>query len=166
MFLQKKIVFLTNQSAVRHFLDRQVPGVIVNTASLAAKVGAPFLAHYSASKFAVGGLTESMRVELAPHNIRVTCVCPALTETEFFAHVTGHAGPRAKSEYLANAKKMPAHKVARKIVATIGKNKGELVFTVGGKFLVLVNAISPRLGDKIMKIYYDDLMKAAERDDT
>ncbi len=48
-------VFLTNQAAARHFLAAGTPGVIVNTASLAAKVGAPFLAHYSASKLCSAG---------------------------------------------------------------------------------------------------------------
>jgi meso-butanediol dehydrogenase/(S,S)-butanediol dehydrogenase/diacetyl reductase len=52
-------VFLTNQVAARHFV-RQSAGVIVNTASLAAKVGAPFLAHYSVSKFAVLGWTQAL----------------------------------------------------------------------------------------------------------
>ena len=51
-------VFLCNQTAVRHFLERKAKGVIVNTASLAAKAGAPWLAHYSASKFAVMGFTQ------------------------------------------------------------------------------------------------------------
>ena len=49
-------IFLTNQIAARHFVA-EGSGVIVNTASLAAKVGAPLLAHYSASKFAVLGWT-------------------------------------------------------------------------------------------------------------
>ena len=38
--------------------------------------GAPFLAHYVASKFAVVGLTQAMAAELAPDAIRVNCVCP------------------------------------------------------------------------------------------
>ena len=44
-------VFLTNQEAIVHFKNK-IEGRIVNTASLAAKVGAPLLSHYSASKFA------------------------------------------------------------------------------------------------------------------
>jgi meso-butanediol dehydrogenase / (S,S)-butanediol dehydrogenase / diacetyl reductase len=41
----------------------------------------PFLAEYVASKFAVVGLTQAMAFELAPHRIRVNCVCPGYVET-------------------------------------------------------------------------------------
>lgn len=73
-------VFLTNQAAARHFIERK-QGVIVNTASLAAKIGAPFLAHYSASKFAVVGWTQGLARELAPKGIRVNAVCPGFVRT-------------------------------------------------------------------------------------
>lgn len=73
-------VFLTNQIAARHFLAAN-KGVIVNTASLAAKIGAPLLAHYSASKFAVIGWTQGLARELAPKGIRVNAVCPGFVRT-------------------------------------------------------------------------------------
>jgi meso-butanediol dehydrogenase / (S,S)-butanediol dehydrogenase / diacetyl reductase len=73
-------VFLTNQIVARHFVA-QGAGCIVNTASLAAKVGAPLLAHYSASKFAVLGWTQALARELAPHGIRVNAVCPGFVKT-------------------------------------------------------------------------------------
>ncbi|MDX6805994.1 SDR family NAD(P)-dependent oxidoreductase [Terrihabitans rhizophilus] len=74
-------VFLTNQIACRGFLAAGRKGVIVNTASLAAKVGAPLLAHYSASKFAVLGWTQGLAREMAPHGIRVNAVCPGFVRT-------------------------------------------------------------------------------------
>jgi NAD(P)-dependent dehydrogenase (short-subunit alcohol dehydrogenase family) len=74
-------IFLTNQAAVRHFLKTGTKGVIVNTASLAAKWGAPWLAHYSASKFAVMGFTQALAREMAPHGVRVNCVCPGFVKT-------------------------------------------------------------------------------------
>ncbi len=73
-------IFLTNQIAARHFVA-QGKGCIVNTASLAAKVGAPLLAHYSASKFAVLGWTQALARELAPLGIRVNAVCPGFVKT-------------------------------------------------------------------------------------
>ena len=76
-----KGVFLTNQMAVRHFLQRGASGIIVNTASLAAKVGAPLLAHYSASKFAVLGWTQALAREHAKDGIRVNAVCPGFVAT-------------------------------------------------------------------------------------
>jgi NAD(P)-dependent dehydrogenase (short-subunit alcohol dehydrogenase family) len=74
-------IFLSNQIAARHFLS-QGRGVIVNTASLAAKVGAPYLAHYSASKFAVVGWTQALARELAAAGIRVNAVCPGFVKTD------------------------------------------------------------------------------------
>jgi meso-butanediol dehydrogenase/(S,S)-butanediol dehydrogenase/diacetyl reductase len=74
-------IFLSNQIACRYFLDEKRAGVIVNTASLAGKVGAPLLAHYSASKFAVLGWTQGLAREMAPHNIRVNAVCPGFVRT-------------------------------------------------------------------------------------
>jgi len=74
-------VFLTNQEMARRLLQAGRTGTIVNTASLAAKVGAPFLAHYSASKFAVVGWTQALARELAPRGIRVNAVCPGFVRT-------------------------------------------------------------------------------------
>lgn len=76
-----KGVFLANQAAIRHFEGEGRKGVIVNTASLAAKSGAPWLAHYSASKFAVMGFTQALAREAAPSGIRVNCVCPGYVRT-------------------------------------------------------------------------------------
>ncbi len=75
-------VYLTNQIACRAYLAAGRKGVIVNTASLAAKVGAPLLAHYSASKFAVLGWTQALAREMAPHGIRVNAVCPGFVRTK------------------------------------------------------------------------------------
>ncbi|MCX7888277.1 MAG: SDR family oxidoreductase [Rhodobacteraceae bacterium] len=77
-------IFLVNQIAARHFVA-QGAGCIVNTASLAAKVGAPLLAHYSASKFAVLGWTQALARELAPKGIRVNAVCPGFVRTSMQA---------------------------------------------------------------------------------
>ncbi|HVG80708.1 MAG TPA: SDR family NAD(P)-dependent oxidoreductase [Methylomirabilota bacterium] len=81
MDVNAKGVFLTDQAALRLFKRTGVKGVIVNTASLAGKVGAPFLAHYAASKFAVVGFTQSLALEAAPLGIRVNCVCPGFVRT-------------------------------------------------------------------------------------
>ena len=90
-------VFLTNQVAARRFVARG-HGTIVNTASLAAKVGAPLLAHYSASKFAVLGWTQALARELAPKGIRVNAVCPGFVKTSMQAReITWEAALRGVS---------------------------------------------------------------------
>ena len=81
MDVNAKGVFLTNQAAVRRWIATGHKGVIVNTASLAGKLGAPLLAHYSASKFAVVGFTQALAREMGPHGIRVNCVCPGFVRT-------------------------------------------------------------------------------------
>ncbi len=81
MDVNAKGVFLTNQAAVRRWIATGHKGVIVNTASLAGKLGAPLLAHYSASKFAVVGFTQALAREMGPHGIRVNCVCPGFVKT-------------------------------------------------------------------------------------
>ncbi|MGE0725919.1 MAG: SDR family NAD(P)-dependent oxidoreductase [Alphaproteobacteria bacterium] len=81
MAVNAKGVFLVDREAVRHFRDRRCAGAIVNTASLAGKVGAPFLAHYSASKFAVVGFTQALAREVAAEGIRVNAVCPGFVRT-------------------------------------------------------------------------------------
>ena len=81
MDVNAKGIFLTNQAAVRRFLAEKAPGVIVNTASMAGKVGAPLLAHYAASKFAVVGFTQSLAKEVGAQGIRVNCVCPGFVRT-------------------------------------------------------------------------------------
>jgi NAD(P)-dependent dehydrogenase (short-subunit alcohol dehydrogenase family) len=81
MDVNAKGVFLTNQAAVRRWRKADRPGVIVNTASLAGKIGAPLLAHYSASKFAVVGFTQALAREVSKHGIRVNCVCPGFVRT-------------------------------------------------------------------------------------
>ena len=100
-------VFLTNQIAARHFLAAG-HGVIVNVASLAAKVGAPLLAHYSASKFAVIGWTQALARELAPSGIRVNAVCPGFVRTAmqhrevaWEAELRGVTSERVLADYVA-----------------------------------------------------------------
>ena len=61
---------------------KKTPGArIVNTASTAGMVGSPQLAVYSATKFAVRGLTEALDVEFAPLDIRVTSLMPWFIDT-------------------------------------------------------------------------------------
>jgi len=81
MDVNAKGIFLTNQAAVRRFLAAKTRGTIVNTASMAGKVGAPLLAHYAASKFAVVGFTQSLAKEVGAQGIRVNCVCPGFVRT-------------------------------------------------------------------------------------
>jgi len=56
-------------------------GKIVNTASMAGKMGAALESHYAASKFGVIGFSQAAALELAPYGINVNCVCPGFVKT-------------------------------------------------------------------------------------
>ncbi|CAN7707679.1 SDR family NAD(P)-dependent oxidoreductase [Aminobacter sp. LjRoot7] len=75
-------VYYVSKHAARAMLEAGEGGAIVNLASLAARFGIANYGGYSASKFAVIGLTQQMAQELAPLGIRVNAVCPGVTETD------------------------------------------------------------------------------------
>ena len=143
--------------AVAPIMIRQRSGHIFNVSSVIGKRGTPFHGAYCATKFAICGLTDSLRVELAAHEVRVTCVCPAPTATEFFDG--SQRARRAGSSFRKFRSLTPAAVVGRKIAATVGKNAPELVFTAGGKLLALIGALWPRAADAMMRPYHDDLAK-------
>ena len=57
-------------------------GTIVNVSSLMGKIAAPTMATYSATKFAIVGFTRALRMEMAPHNVKVLMLLPSLTDTD------------------------------------------------------------------------------------
>ena len=65
-----------------HMVERGEGGSIVNTSSTAGFVASPGLGHYTAAKHGVLGLTKTLAMELAPHDIRVNAVCPTAVDTE------------------------------------------------------------------------------------
>jgi len=86
-------IFHTNVRGVFYMMRAVVPlmisagaGHIINISSLAGKNPLPRGAAYSASKWALNGLTYSVAEELRTHNIRVSVVCPGSVDTEFSPH--------------------------------------------------------------------------------
>src|SRR3954449_9585215 len=69
------------QAFVPRMLAQGRPASIVNTASMAGLVAAPTMAPYSASKFGVVGMTESLDAELRPKGIGVSAICPGIIST-------------------------------------------------------------------------------------
>jgi NAD(P)-dependent dehydrogenase (short-subunit alcohol dehydrogenase family) len=70
-------VFTTSRAVLPHMITRH-SGTVVNLASWAGKTGNAYFAGYSASKFAVIGLTQALAREMAPHGIRVNAICPGI----------------------------------------------------------------------------------------
>jgi NAD(P)-dependent dehydrogenase (short-subunit alcohol dehydrogenase family) len=75
-------VFLCTKFVGQLMIQQRQGGRIINIASDAAKRGAPKGSAYSASKFAVLGLTQSSALDLAPHRITVNAVCPGPVNTD------------------------------------------------------------------------------------
>ena len=78
------LVQMTNKW-LPHFRENN-QGLIINISSMAGLMGLPFQGHYSASKYAVEGYTESLRMELKPFNINVCSICPGDFSTSFTAN--------------------------------------------------------------------------------
>jgi NAD(P)-dependent dehydrogenase (short-subunit alcohol dehydrogenase family) len=70
-------VFIVSHAVLPHMIARR-SGSVVNLASWAGKTGNANFAGYSASKFAVIGLTQGLAREMAPHGIRVNAICPGI----------------------------------------------------------------------------------------
>ena len=78
-----KGVIYGSQAAFR-VMKEQGSGFIINISSIAGKLHLPNEAVYNASKWAVNGFTGTLRLEAAPHNVRVSCVCPGGIDTPFW----------------------------------------------------------------------------------
>lgn len=76
-----KGMWLTAKHVGNHMIERDKGGRIVNTSSTAGFVASPGLGHYTAAKHGVIGLTKTLAVELAPHDITVNAVCPTAVDT-------------------------------------------------------------------------------------
>lgn len=93
-------------------------GCIVNVASIAGRVGAPLESAYSASKFAVAGLSETVDIECRGRGVRVCLVDPGPVATDFF---DARGAPYART----TPKPVSPDRVARAVVAAVERGKPE-----------------------------------------
>lgn len=68
-----------SQGAVKSMKELK-DGRIINFSSKSGKTGSALMAHYSAAKGAIIAMTHALAFELAPHNIKVNCICPGITD--------------------------------------------------------------------------------------
>jgi len=77
-----KGTFLCSRAVARHMLHRGSGGRIINISSVGGKQGVARYAAYCTSKFAIHGFSQSLALELAPHQITVNAICPGLVASE------------------------------------------------------------------------------------
>ena len=75
------------------YMQERRRGLIVNISSIAGKVTLPWFTLYSVSKFALGSLTEGLRMELKHNGIHAMAVCPGYVSTDFQSHALGGRPP-------------------------------------------------------------------------
>ncbi|MEA4912269.1 MAG: SDR family NAD(P)-dependent oxidoreductase [Oscillospiraceae bacterium] len=133
----------TVYAALPYFLER-CGGSIVTTISMDGKKGVPPDAAYVSSKFALNGFMQVLRQELRPLGIHVGTVFPSRTDTPQIAHVDcPRITPKADPSL-----------VAKGVVRCVHKRKREvLVPGFSCKLLVLADAVSPALGDWMVRAF-------------
>jgi NAD(P)-dependent dehydrogenase (short-subunit alcohol dehydrogenase family) len=106
-------------------------GHVVNIASIFGIYPAPNVTAYVASKFAVLGFSQSLRTELAPHQVGVTAICPGMIATSIVVdgRTAGEIGDRRAAMIERFKKGAPPSRVAEVIVDAVRTNPA--VRTVG-----------------------------------
>ena len=118
--------------AVLPLMRARGAGRIVNISSIGGKISVPHLLPYSASKFALVGLSEGLRSTLAKENIVVTTVCPGLMRTGSPRHASIKGRHRAEYAWFSVADSLPvlsasAERAARRIVDALKHGDAEVV---------------------------------------
>ena len=134
--------------AVLPSMRRRGEGRIVNIASLGGKVAIPHMAPYSASKFALVGLSEGFRAELRQEGIRVTTVCPGLLRTGSAGHALVKGQQQKEFAWFAIADSLPgltmsAGQAARQIWNATRRGDGEIILSLPAKLLATFHGILP-----------------------
>ncbi len=91
---------LNGIAAVLPYMKEQKSGQIINTSSVAGHKVFNGSAVYSATKYAVRALTEGLRMEVKPYNIRTTIVCPGAVKTELLEHISEADIQQANQDYV------------------------------------------------------------------
>jgi short-subunit dehydrogenase len=119
---------------------------IVNVASMCGRRGIPAWSEYSASKFALCGLTEALRGEMVRYAIDVLLVLPGVTRSGLWEHLLRNTG-----RYRLDVNKgMPPETVAAGILRALRKNRTETVLGWDARWILRVNRFLPRLVDALL----------------
>jgi short-subunit dehydrogenase len=142
--------------AMPHLTTGRQPAV-VNVTSMCGRRGMPAWPEYSASKFALVGMSEAWRGEFARFGVDVVTIVPGLTKTGLNGHLLRKEG-RADLPF---DRGMGPAEVARRVVAALRKGRREVVLGAEAKKILLVNKFAPRflnrrIAREITRLYSQD----------
>jgi NAD(P)-dependent dehydrogenase (short-subunit alcohol dehydrogenase family) len=134
--------------AVLPAMRQRREGRIVNISSIGGKVSMPHLLPYNASKFALVGLSEGLRAELAKDGIVVTTVCPGLMRTGSPRNALFKGQHREEYAWFSISDALPlisqsAERAARQIIAACARGDAEVVLSLPAKLATTVYALFP-----------------------
>ena len=140
-------------------------GRIVNISSIGGKVSVPHLIPYSASKFALVGLSKGLRAELMKDGIKVTTVCPGLMRTGSPRNADFKGKHQYEYAWFSISDALPlltvsAENAARQIVSACKRGQAELVISVPAKIAVLFDALFPEAMSQMLALANGLLPKA------
>lgn len=147
MFSVNTIAVMTLSRFAAQIMEKQGKGHIITIASMAGHVASQKASVYSATKFAVIGFSNALRLELADKGIFVTTVNPGPVKTDFFKQ----ADPSGQYLKKIDAYTLEASAVARKIIAIFGKNKRELNMPFSLELVHLSYKLFPKLSDYLAR---------------
>ncbi|MBN2158792.1 MAG: SDR family oxidoreductase [Spirochaetes bacterium] len=124
----------------------QGSGYIVNVASNAGIAALPEMVSYNVTKAGVIALSETLRTELAPHNIGVSVVCPTFFKTNLMDQFTS---PDERQRIMASTffekSRTTSEKVARHVVSSIKKGRLYVITQADGKFIWRMKRLNPQI---------------------
>ena len=157
---------ISGTTAAYSVMVRQGFGHIVNTASLAGLIGYPTMTPYTTTKFAVVGLSTSLRQEAKALGVKVTAVCPGFIQTGIFA--SAETVRVSIDDLLAKLpfKPIDAGKAARIILQGVARNKAIIVFPLYGRLVWWLRRLHWSLANPLDAKTLRDFRKARAETDT
>ncbi len=132
--------------ALPHLLESK--GSVVGISSIAGKKGLPGRTGYSASKFALEGFLETLRIENLKKDLHVLVACPGFTASEIRISSLSADGSAQGESPREESKMMSAQTVAHEIAEAVKYRKRDLVLTFNGRLTVWLNKFFPAFMDK------------------
>lgn len=138
-------------------LKKDGEGRIVNISSIGGKVAIPHMLPYSASKFALCGLSNGLRVELAKEGVYVTTVCPGLMRTGSHVNALLKGKRRKELAWFALADATPltsisAKRAAHRIVQACRHGEPHLIITPQARLVAAAATLAPGLTARALEL--------------